>query len=71
MSRSPKTAVVEVIRSLQDRFPKLQWSARVEQVVLETLVKNGDLGFTCFGGPAVHFQVVRTLHMSHERFLVD
>lgn len=50
---------MDVFRSLQDRFPKLEWSENVKRIVLETLTKNGDLGFTCFGGPAVHFQVVR------------
>jgi hypothetical protein len=58
MSRSTRKAVVDSFHSLQERFPKLQWSAHVKQVVVETLAKNADLGFTAFGGPAVHFQIV-------------
>ncbi|KAB5577890.1 chromate ion transporter [Coniochaeta sp. 2T2.1] len=62
MSRSARTAVVDAFHSLQDRF---QWSAdsNFKRVVTETLSKNADLGFTCFGGPAVHFQVY------HKRFV--
>ena len=59
MSRSTRTAVVDAFHSLQERF---QWSAdsNFKRIVIETLSKNGGLGFTCFGGPAVHFQVVCT-----------
>jgi hypothetical protein len=28
----------------------------------DTLNKNGYLGFTCFGGPPVHFQIVSGSH---------
>jgi hypothetical protein len=33
------------------------WTAWRERL-LETLQKNGHLGFVCFGGPPVHFQIV-------------
>jgi hypothetical protein len=31
------------------------------QRMLETVEKNGHLGFVCFGGPPVHFQIVSTI----------
>lgn len=35
--------------------------SKVAGPVGEMLRKNWYLGFTCFGGPAVHFQIVSTL----------
>jgi hypothetical protein len=31
----------------------------------ETVEKNGMLGFVCFGGPPVHFQIVRDFYESY------
>ncbi|OCT51900.1 hypothetical protein CLCR_09346 [Cladophialophora carrionii] len=39
-------------RRLRARWPQTQGKA------WETLQKNGLLGFICFGGPPVHFQIV-------------
>lgn len=60
MSRPARRLLQEAFHSLQDLFPNLHVSAHAKQTVKETLTRNGDLGLICFGGPAVHFQVVGT-----------
>jgi chromate transport protein ChrA len=45
------------------RISERAQNAKVLPALLGTLSKTWDLGFTAFGGPAVHFQIL------HRRFV--
>jgi chromate transport protein ChrA len=62
MSRSTRKALLKLSHALHSHLPTIQWPAHPSPLV-ETLLKTADLGLTCFGGPAVHFQVF------HHRFV--
>ncbi|RKU48992.1 hypothetical protein DL546_009629 [Coniochaeta pulveracea] len=62
MSRSTRKALRKLTHTLHSHLPAIQWPAHPSPLV-ETLLKTADLGLTCFGGPAVHFQVF------HHRFV--
>jgi hypothetical protein len=53
-------SLICVYRSTARRMLGRRW--HVPETVWETLNKNGHLGFTCFGGPPVHFQIVSGTH---------
>ena len=59
-SQAPYIVAMDLLQALARAPAKLErWSLKLGGPLQEMLRTNWHLGLTCFGGPAVHFQIVR------------